>query len=316
MNYPILARKFYLEPLALEASAFITAHNYIYPRITGQIDGSRDFIEPQQAADKPSVTSIKRDGSQAHLRQQMAMPAMQSNGPWSPPTIVDPNYFWTIDGKPGVAVIPVNGMLMKGAGSFQESCMGVVNPDRISHALSQAMADKSIKQIVLDIGSPGGTTTGIAELSAQIKAAADTRGKTVYAFSDTRAASAAEWMASQANETIITGSASVGSIGTYIAFLNPTQAMRQQGMTMEVFKQGKHKALGLPGQDLTQADREYLQQTVDQLNAQFVAAVKMGRPKATEEALTSAKMYDGKDAIKQGLADGIVSSWEEFVTLL
>lgn len=316
MNYPRLAHLLYMKPLALEGSTFRTVHDYVWPRIMGTVDGSRDFVEPLAAEGKKSTAnSIYRDGTQSHMRQRYAAPAVKYDG-WGSVTILDDNYFWSVPDKPSVAVIPINGMLMKGASGFEESCMGAVSTERIQHALGQAMADKSIKQIALDIGSPGGTTRGIPELGAAIKAAADTRGKTVYAFTDSRAASAAEWLASQANEVILTRSASKGSIGTYIAFLNPTQYMRQQGLTMELFAAGKHKALGLPGRDLDQDDRSYLQGTVDKLNAQFVAAVKAGRPKASEEALTSAKMFDGPDAIKHGLADGLVSGWDEFISLI
>lgn len=301
LNFPQITRQFYMEPLALEEGAMMACHLYLWPRITGQVKD----MEPMAAAGAKDPNDVKYGGGAAHMRKQMATP-----------TILDNNYFWTVEGKPGVAVIPVNGMLMKGAGPYAESCMGVVNPDRVSHALGQAMANKEIKQIVLDIGSPGGRVTYIPEMAAQIKAAASTRGKTVWAFTDTHIASAATWMASQANEIITTPSASVGSIGTYLAFLNPKVAMQMQGYQLELFKKGTHKALGLPGQDLTQADRAYLQDGVDKINAQFVAAVKAGRPKVSEEAVTDAKMYDGPEAVKQGLSDGIASSWEDFIGML
>jgi protease-4 len=312
INFPQITRQFYMEPLALEEGAMMACHMYLWPRISGKVKD----IEPMAAAQTKDPGDVKYGGSAAHMRKQMAMPTMQSNGPWTAPTILDNNYFWTIEGKPGVAVIPINGMLMKGAGPYAESCMGVVNPDRVSHALGQAMASKDIKQIVLDIGSPGGRVTYIPEMAAQIKAAADTRGKTVWAFTDTHIASAATWLASQANEIITTPSASVGSIGTYLAFLNPKVAMQMQGYQLELFKVGTHKALGLPGQDLTQADREYLQAGVNKINEQFVTAVKAGRRKVSNEAVTDAKMYDGGDAVKHGLSDGLVASWDEFVSLL
>jgi ClpP class serine protease len=54
---------------------------------------------------------------------------------------------------------------------------------------------------------------------------------------------------------------------------------------------------------------------VDKINAQFVAAVSAARPKVSEEALRDAKMYDGPDAVRQGLADGIANSWEDFISM-
>lgn len=314
INFHHVARAFYFEPLALEEATMLACHMYLWPRITGKVQDSAPFVEAAEG--KASPAHNKMEGTMAHMRKQRAEPAVQSNGPYAAPTILDSNYYWTIDGKPGVAVIPVNGMLSKGASPFAEACMGVVNPDRVSHAIQQAAAAKDIKTIAFDIGSPGGRTTAIAELGAQVKQLANTRGKTVYAFTDTHIASAATWIASQADEIIMTGSSQIGSIGTYLAFLNPKVAMQTQGYNLELFSKGTHKAIGLPGRDLTQADREYLQSSVDKINAEFVATVKAGRPKASEEALRDAKMYDAQDAITHGLADGVVSSWEEFISLL
>jgi ClpP class serine protease len=313
-SYPQITRAFYFEPLALEESQMLAIHMFLWPRITGQL---KDFNPDIQQAQKDGAPATNRmGGSLAHMRRQMAGPEMQSNGPFSAPTLIDERYYWSADGHPDTAVIPLNGMISKGAGLFAEMCMGVTNPDRISHALGQALAAKDVKNIVFDMGTPGGRTTYIPELSAQIKAAKDTRGKTLYAFTDTMIASAGMWLAGQCDEIICTGSSGLGSIGTYMAFLNPKVAMQTQGYSLELFSKGTHKALGLPGKDLTQADREYLQGIVDKLNAQFVSAMQSGRPKASEEALRDAKMYDGPDAIKHGLADGLVSTWDEFLSLL
>jgi signal peptide peptidase SppA len=314
-SYPEIFQKFYLEPLALEAGAMFTCHQYLYPRLTGQIHDNVFETEAAQKNQAPPASN-RMPGAMAHMRRQLAAPEMQSSGPFSPPVVIDARYYWSADDREDTAVIPLVGMISKGAGPFAEMCMGAMNPDRISHALDQAMAAKEVKNIVLDVNSPGGRVTYIPELAAKIKQAADTRGKTLYAFSDQTTASAATWLATQVNEMIITPSASVGSIGTYLAFLNPKIAMQMQGYALELFSKGTHKALGMPGRDLTQADREYLQAGVDKVNAQFVEAVKTARPKASEESLRDAKMYDGRDAVRHGLADGIVGSWDEFLSLL
>jgi signal peptide peptidase SppA len=314
-SYHEVSRAFYLEPLALAESAMLAVHQFLWPRITGKI---HDPVFESEAAQKDQAppASNRMSGALAHMRRQMAAPETQSSGPYSPPVIVDARYYWSAEGHQDTAVIPVVGMLSKCAGPFAESCMGAVNPDRISHALDQAMAAKEVKNIVIDANSPGGRVTYMPELAAKIKRAADTRGKTLYAFSDQTIASAMTWLASQVNEVIITPSASIGSIGTYLAFLNPKLAMSMQGYSLEFFGAGTHKGLGLPGKDLTQADREYLQTGVDKVNAQFTSAVKAARPKVTEEALRDAKMYDGKDAVKNGLVDGIAESWDEFLSLI
>jgi|GEM_PF-1232098 len=310
INLPLIARAFYFEPLALDISTALSVHAWLWPRITG-----KDPM-PTHTAAGPNTNSIQRGGGMAHTRQQMAAPAMQSNGPFAPATMLDPNYFWTLDDKPNVAVIPINGMICKGASGMQEMCMGAVNTDRVAFALKQAIAAKAIDTIVLDVNSPGGKVTGMQELAGLVKQATDTRGKTVYAWVEQQCASAAECIVCQADEIALTPSASIGSIGTYLAFLDPSMAMQLQGYALQFFGSGKHKGLGLPGKPLTQDDRAYLQSSVDKINAQFVATVQAGPRKVASEALTDAKMYNGTDAVTVGLADGIMDDWDEFCSLL
>ena len=315
IHYPRIAELFYAQPLALEVQAMLQIHSWLWPRVTGQVVDPAG-LQPFNADNSKDQNGIQLQGLQAHMRRRQAGPATISNGSWSSPTIVDQRYYWSVDGRDDIAVIPINGMIMKGASSFEESCFGAVSTERIGYALQQAVSAKEIKHIVMDISSPGGRVTGVQELGAQIRAATQVRGKTVHAFTDQLVASAAYWLASQADQILTTGSGSLGSIGTYLAFFNEAVAMQTKGIKLEVFKQGKHKALGLPGMDLTQEDRQYLQNGVDKINAQFVAAVQQGRPKASAESVTDAKVYDGVEAIRQGLADGLVASWEEFISLL
>jgi signal peptide peptidase SppA len=309
ISLPRISRSFYFEPIALEESAMLSVHQYLWPRVTGQIAAETVIAA---ASDPNSVNPSWAP----HVRRSLPAEGYYSNGS------ADPRYYWSIDGREDIAVIPINGMIIKGATFLQEMCMGAVSTERISFALDQAMAAKEIKNIVFDMNSPGGVVTGIAELGNKVAAAAKMRGKTVYAFTDSMAASAMYWVASQANEIHTTGSAQLGSIGTYLAFLNEKVSMQMKGVSLELFKAGTHKGLGLPGNDLTQADRSYLQARVDDLNTQFTSAVKAARPKISEDAITHAAMYPGissvagASSLDHRLADGLHASWEDFIALI
>lgn len=312
-TFPELFRAFYLEPLGLEENAMLTAHYYLWPRLTGKVNVPAMLAEDPQP-DRPPPASNRMSGTMAHLRRTIAGPEVNWSG--DGPFIKDERYFWSVDGRADTAVIPLYGMISKGAGPFAESCLGAVNPDRIAHALGQALQAKAVTNVIFDVGSPGGRTAFIPELAAMIREATETSGKTLYAFTDEMMASAAVWLASQVDEVVVTPSARVGSIGTYLAWLNPKVAMDKEGYKLELFKAGTHKALGLPGTDLTEEDAKYLQGTVDKINGEFVAAVKNARPMATEEALRDAKVYDGWDAVKHGLADHVAASWDDFISAL
>lgn len=311
ITLPHLSRAFYMEPIALEEGTMLSVHAWLWPRVTGQIES-------------PLVISAAAAGSNSiipewspHTRRTMLGPTRSENG-----NIIDPRYYWSVDDRPDIAVLPVSGMIMKGAGFFQEACMGAVSTERISYAVQQVAAAKEVKNVVFDVNSPGGVVTGVNELATQVRDLAAMRGKNVYVFADQMVASAAYWLASQADMIVTTPSAQVGSIGTYLAFLNEKVKMQTQGVNLELFKSGTHKGLGLPGGDITQENRAYLQARVDDLNTQFVAAVKAGRPKISAGGVTHAAMYSGvstvagASSINHGLADGIVANWDEFLKMI
>jgi ClpP class serine protease len=73
--------------------------------------------------------------------------------------------------------------------------------------------------------------------------------------------------------------------------------------------------MGLEGTSLTDEQRAYLQEGVDKNYAQFVSVVKANRKKVSADAL-SGKMFDAEDAIKLGLADGIINDLDSLISYL
>ncbi|WP_256200304.1 S49 family peptidase [Verrucomicrobium spinosum] len=157
--------------------------------------------------------------------------------------------------------------------------------------------------------------TGIREIAAAVREATQVRGKTVYTFSDERIASAAYWIGSQADEIYVTPSSTVGSIGTYLAWLDPSMKMAMEGLRLEYFGAGTHKGMGLPGKPLTEADRKLLQGKVEEINGWFKDGVSAARPKVADSTMQG-QTFSGEEAVKLKLADGLVGSWEEFIELL
>lgn len=298
LQLPLLFQAVFCEPLALEPSHFHSIAGVLLPRMSGK--ASAADLGELMAADKPHKFGHQRSG--------LAMGRMQADGSR------DGRYYNTLEGREDVAIIPFNGVMAKNAGFLQEACMGMVSHDRIAHAVCQAMAAPEIKTLVFDVNSPGGQVVGTPELAALIKVAGET--KQTYAFVDYMMASAAVYAGIQANETYITPSAKIGSIGTILGILDDSVRMQMEGLKLEVFAAGTHKALGSPGRPLSDADRKYLQSIVDEANAGFLVAVKDARPGVAKEVLTEAKVYTGAQAAKLGLVDGLVSGWDEFISLI
>lgn len=299
LQLPLLFQAAFCEPVALELSTYYNLAAFLLPRMTGK--ASALDLGEVLAADKPHKFGHQRSG--------MARPRYDGMG-----QLVDGRYYNTLEGRSDVAIIPWKGMMVKNAGFFQEACMGAVSHDRLAHAIAQARADKEIKAVIHDINSPGGTVLGTPELAAS--AAQLSREKMTYAFTDGVMASAAVYAGIQARETYLTPSAKIGSIGTIMGVLDDSVRMQMEGLRLELFTAGTHKGIGSPGRSLTAEDKKYLQSIVDFANVDFLAAVKAARPGVNEEAMTHAKVYTGRQAVAVGLADGLVSSWEDFVTLL
>ena len=91
-------------------------------------------------------------------------------------------------------------------------------------AAAQVPAPRSI---VLDIDSPGGTVTGIAETVAAIEAARAICP--VIAYVRGTCASAAYWLAAACDRIVSARTANVGCVGTIIAFWDFSGAVRQMG---------------------------------------------------------------------------------------
>jgi signal peptide peptidase SppA len=208
-----------------------------------------------------------------------------------------PAYTVTAD---GVAVIPVRGMLWRGwSAALYDPWFGVTSTDVMQRAIEDADADPAVRAILLDIDSPGGMVTGIPEAAMTINAAI----KPTMAYNAGLMGSAAYWLASQANAIYATPSARTGSIGAYIAALDVSAYFEREGLTMEVFKSGSDKGMGLPGTKLTDSQRERLQTRIDRIGAEFRGAVATGRDKRVPAAYMEGDDYDAQESIAGNLID-------------
>ena len=208
-----------------------------------------------------------------------------------------------------VAVIPIFGVIGKHLSMLETACGGV-DLDGTADAIAVAVHDPEVTSILLHFNSPGGTVTGTPELAARIKAAA--KVKPVVAYTDNQMCSAAYWLGSQCTAIFASQTADVGSIGVYMALLDESVALAQAGVKVNVVKAGKHKTAGAPFQPLSDEDRARFQAEVDFIYAKFTAAVSEQRPDV-DEATMQGQSFNGEQAARNGLTDGVVDSLDEML---
>jgi signal peptide peptidase SppA len=201
----------------------------------------------------------------------------------------------------GIATVQVQGMMTKRGSSFNGS-PGTVE---LRRQISQAAANPAVRGIMLSIESPGGTAAGTKELADAVAGAA--AQKPVMAYVEDLGASAAYYVASQANSIWANQPALVGSIGTFMVATDSSKMAEDMGITVHVVKAGDMKGAGTPGTPVTEGQLEYYQQLVNAINDDFLSAVRSGRRLNNEAlaAVANGKLFLAADARAAGLIDQI-----------
>jgi signal peptide peptidase SppA len=226
---------------------------------------------------------------------------IEDAAPWDAPCYTVSN---------GVAVVRIEGSIVKGYDNFTCWLYGCMSTDKLCADLASIAMRADVFGVVLLVRSPGGMATGTPEAAMQIAALA--QRKTVVAVTDTMACSAAYWMACAAPTIFTTVSADVGCIGTYIALYDYSKMLEEWGIKLELFKRGKFKAIGVMGNPLDDAAREFLDRDCGRTNDRFLAAVRTTRSGVAASTLEG-QWFDGEEAVELGLADEVVASVDDVV---
>ncbi len=208
------------------------------------------------------------------------------------------------EGRSGrVAVIPIVGPLTK----YGDLCS--IGMRDYGAAIQRVNANHDYEGVVLAMDTPGGTVDGTPELAFIIASST----KPVVVFADGVVASAGVWLASQADYIVANRNnpTELGSIGVLLALPN-VQNMVAAGNhpAIEIFRATKsvNKARLNVVETPDETTREYIQQSLDDTNSDFIQAVKAGRGDRLDtkaSGLFDGTMFSAKEAKTIGLIDSI-----------
>jgi signal peptide peptidase SppA len=230
----------------------------------------------------------------AHTEAMRARAAAGEQFAFDPPYHVEPN---------GIAVLEVVGILTKYGTSLSDGPSTLA----VRQTLRRAVADVTVKGIVLLIDSPGGNVRGIDDLARDVAAAA--RAKPLTAYIEDLGASGAYWIASQAGRIVANPAGTVGSIGVYAVVEDLSGMAEQLGVKVHVIRAGDFKGAGEPGSEVTDQQLTNWQREVDEVNGLFLQAVRAGRGLTGERliAVADGRVHIAGEALKLGLIDAIKS---------
>lgn len=199
----------------------------------------------------------------------------------------------TVTQRGSVALVPVSGPIFRYANLFTE-LSGATSLELLARDFTAAVEDPRTDSIVLVMDSPGGIASGIAEFAQMVRGA----GKRVIAYVDGNAASAAYWVASAADEIVISRTGMVGSIGTVLN----VRPKAEDGSIEIVSSQSPYKRPDIK----TPEGRALAQNHVDKLTTIFIEDVATYRGVSEETVLADFGQGDmriGSDAVAVGMAD-------------
>ncbi len=199
-----------------------------------------------------------------------------------------------------VALIELRGVITVDGSSTAFGEQTASSTDIVSF-IEDADEDPSIKAIVIDINSPGGSAVASDEIAQALKRT----DKPTVAFVREIGTSGAYWVASAA-DTIIANKMSVtGSIGVIASYLEFTGLMEKYGVSYERLVAGKHKDIGTPFKQLTDEERLIFQRKLDKLHDYFIeeVAVNRGLEDYQVRQLATGEFFLGEEAQQLGLVD-------------
>lgn len=198
----------------------------------------------------------------------------------------------------GIGVVSIHGPIIPRA-SLMSNLSGATSSEQVSAEVSAMVANDSVKLIVLDIDSPGGSVLGGFEAADVIHAAAQV--KPVVASVSGICASLAYLFASQAGKIVATRGSHVGSIGVIARHYEDRAATHNAGYEEITVASSRAKAMsGMTKEEITARMRA----EVDEYFAMFKEAIARGR-KLDMDAVATGEMWKADKAMSLGLVDDI-----------
>jgi protease-4 len=210
-----------------------------------------------------------------------------------------------------IALLATGNQRFAGSGSFlphiaRVSVSGLITDDqKMLELLDKVGKSSQVRAVILDVNSPGGTTTGGEAMYDAIRRLAEK--KPVVAVCGTLATSAAYIVALATDRIFVYGNTITGSVGVIFQWADVSELMRTLGVKVEEIRSGPLKAVPNPFQPADEKARALGEEMVQEAKVWFVDLVAKRRkiePSAVP-GLTDGRVYSGRQAVELKLVDEI-----------
>jgi len=215
--------------------------------------------------------------------------------------------------KDGIAMIAINGPMMKFAPSMAEGTSTVM----VRQQLKAAKRDSEVLGVILAMDTPGGTSKGNEDLAQEVAAVAAV--KPVYAFIEDMTASAGVSVASAATKRYANNATAMyGAMGTYAVLQDVSGMAEKLGVKVHVVRAGDFKGAGTAGTEITEEQLAEVQRVVNRVNEAYLAQIAKGLGQSVEaiRAFADGRIIMASDAVAVGLLDGVQTFDATYQSLL
>jgi protease IV len=183
---------------------------------------------------------------------------------------------------------------------------GVIDDDSgrlLIRQLDRWADTRSIKAIVIQVNSPGGSVAASQEVYDAIKRAR--KEKPVVISMASVAASGGYYISCAASKIVANPGTVTGSIGVIFEFNTFKGLMDKVGVQLETVKSGELKDVGNYSRPMTEKEQAMLKSVVMDSYEQFVGVVSDGRGLETDSvhAMADGSVFTGLQAYHRGLVD-------------
>ena len=204
----------------------------------------------------------------------------------------------------GVGLIRVHGVIGKHLSGLAMACGGVCLAS-LDEQLEEAL-DMELEDLVMDFRTPGGTCVGGSDTVGRMDELREA-GTRVIGYADYECCSMGMYLAAGCTEFHAAPTAQVGSISTFCAGVDDSEAWKEAGVKRVLVRSGKYKAMGMSGKEWTEDEMAQLQERMEYFDDGFKGYMRERRGLSEEE-------MQGQVWEAQAAPEGVVDS-VEFRTL-
>ncbi len=165
--------------------------------------------------------------------------------------------------------------------------------------------EDNVKGVLLAINSPGGTVGASKELYEAVKQLQEVKPVVVSMLD--QATSGGYYAASPATKIYANPGALTGSIGVILSNLNLKELLDRVGIEAQTIKTGPYKDIFSPYRSISESERQFLQELLQNTYQNFVSDVAAGRKTDIEaiRKLADGRVFTGQQAKENGLVDDV-----------